>query len=287
MNLFNNLRESSSFLIYADFKTSLLEKVNDSIAKLINIDKKNIFDYPDYFYYSDLKIEDVRNMISSASESSYISNKKFYVIDNVEKLKKEPLNAMLKILEEPPRNVYFLLLTRNLNILNTIKSRCIKINLNMKINNVKDIETFNFFDNDADIYEEYLNSEINLDDYTVNSNEEMINSIKNYFLIEELDLKNKIMYFKALKYLISNLKFSNDVEVMEIKDKIFNILVSKDNKISRDNMFKFFKTINNYIILNKNKITDIEKLLFLKMGINSNVNLKLIFFLYIKELSKI
>ncbi|MBN2790131.1 MAG: hypothetical protein JXR69_08070 [Candidatus Delongbacteria bacterium] len=63
---------------------------------------------------------------------------KFVVISNADKMNKEAQNALLKILEEPPKNMYFFLITENpAVILDTIISRC--QNISFPLLNEKDI----------------------------------------------------------------------------------------------------------------------------------------------------
>ncbi len=52
------------------------------------------------------------------------SSKKIYVIEGAEDLSLEAANSLLRILEEPPHYLIFLLLARGLNLLPTILSRC-------------------------------------------------------------------------------------------------------------------------------------------------------------------
>jgi len=81
-------------------------------------DKKNI------------EISQVRNMINFCNKSSFNNNKRFIMIDNAEKLNKNSLNALLKIVEEPNNNVFIILiLDSNKKILDTLRSRCLKFNL--------------------------------------------------------------------------------------------------------------------------------------------------------------
>ena len=56
------------------------------------------------------------------------------LIDNIELLNVNSINALLKILEEPNRNIFFILINNNKKILPTLISRCInyKINLSNK-----------------------------------------------------------------------------------------------------------------------------------------------------------
>ena len=112
-NEIKNLKLSSTFLLYSDFRINLLDEANKFAYKILG---RDIHNNPDYYYYSELKMEDVRELITRVSESSYY-NRKVYVIDKIEFAKKEVLNAILKVIEEPPKNVYFILLTRRMDIL--------------------------------------------------------------------------------------------------------------------------------------------------------------------------
>lgn len=78
-----------------------------------------------------IKIEQIRLMNSKISEKPIISNKKVYIINNAETMTKEAQNCLLKTLEEPPEYAVIILIGTNENMfLNTIRSRCVKINFN-------------------------------------------------------------------------------------------------------------------------------------------------------------
>lgn len=71
-----------------------------------------------------------------------VSKRKVYVIDDSEYMTKDAQNCLLKTLEEPPEFVTIILIVSNENfILNTIKSRCIKI----YFNNLSDEELKSIF----------------------------------------------------------------------------------------------------------------------------------------------
>ncbi len=87
---------------------------------------------PDFYYVgleeNSIKIDTIRKMQQKVQELPIVSNKKVYIIDDSEFMTKEAQNCLLKTLEEPPEFVTIILITANENmILNTIKSRCLKI----------------------------------------------------------------------------------------------------------------------------------------------------------------
>jgi len=93
----------------------------------------NSNNHPDYYELNvdenTIKIEQIRFMQSKILEKPIISNKKVYIINNADTMTKEAANCLLKTLEEPPEYVCIILIVSNENaLLNTIKSRCTKIN---------------------------------------------------------------------------------------------------------------------------------------------------------------
>lgn len=75
-----------------------------------------------------IKIEEIRNLVGKIIEKPIISKKKVYIINDCDKMTKEAQNCLLKTLEEPPEFACLILVSSNENmILNTIKSRCMKI----------------------------------------------------------------------------------------------------------------------------------------------------------------
>jgi DNA polymerase-3 subunit delta' len=72
-------------------------------------------------------VDEVRNIDSFMYRTTYHAHlPKIIVIDCVDNLNLHSFNALLKILEEPTKNTYFMLLSQNLEALpDTIRSRCI------------------------------------------------------------------------------------------------------------------------------------------------------------------
>jgi len=104
------------------FKT-ILNKSNMNLITIdINPDKKSI------------DITQIRELIINLNKSSLNDKPRFVLIDNIELLNVNSINALLKILEEPNQNIYFILINNNKKILPTLVSRCInyKINLSHK-----------------------------------------------------------------------------------------------------------------------------------------------------------
>jgi DNA polymerase III subunit gamma/tau len=76
------------------------------------------------------KVEYIREMIENAQTPPMAGEYKVYIIDEVHMLSKAAMNSLLKILEEPPKYLVFLLATTNPEkLLPTVTSRLTKLNL--------------------------------------------------------------------------------------------------------------------------------------------------------------
>ncbi len=88
-----------------------------------------------------LKIKLVRQLIKQSSYGSYDGQTQYFVLANIETASPAAQNALLKIIEEPPPNSRLILTTQNpQQILPTIKSRCLSINLTPKTSETKKID---------------------------------------------------------------------------------------------------------------------------------------------------
>tara|TARA_B100001057_G_C22681457_1_gene883919 strand:+ start:124 stop:1056 length:933 start_codon:yes stop_codon:yes gene_type:complete len=115
------------------FKT-LINKSNPNFTLIdISLDKKFI------------EINQIREMIINLNKSSFNDKPRFVLIDNIEYLNLNSVNALLKILEEPSKNIFFILINNNKKILSTLSSRCInfKIFLTSKENMIVANELLN------------------------------------------------------------------------------------------------------------------------------------------------
>ncbi len=76
-----------------------------------------------------IDINQIRELIINLNKSSFNEKERFVIIDNIETLNISSINALLKILEDPPRNTYFILINNDRFILPTLKSRCINFKI--------------------------------------------------------------------------------------------------------------------------------------------------------------
>jgi len=73
-------------------------------------------------------VDNVRQIVSASQLLPLMGKKKIYLIDEAHMLSKAAFNAFLKILEEPPSSVLFILATTDVDkIIDTVKSRCFQL----------------------------------------------------------------------------------------------------------------------------------------------------------------
>ena len=98
--------------------------------------------------YKNVTIEDIRKLKQKLLITPILNKKRFIILDDVETFNLNCLNALLKILEEPGKNNHFILIdNKSKPLINTIKSRCIKIKFVLdELSRVKIINNLiNFF----------------------------------------------------------------------------------------------------------------------------------------------
>ena len=202
---------------------------NFHIIDLLN-DKKNI------------DVTQVRRMITYTNKSAFNNMEKFILIDNIENLNKNSVNALLKIIEEPNENVFFILINNSEKIiLPTLKSRCLTFKINFSFNEsmhisnqILDQNVLNVINHDLINYYNTPGEIINLINFSKDKNIDL----KNYTLIQLLNLLIDNGYYKKNKPLKSLL--INLIELFFLKQYMIT-----NTKISLINFYhNFIKKIN-------------------------------------------
>ena len=135
INIFDNEQVHHAFIISGSKgigKSLLIE----SLAEKILNNKISLENNPDFHNLKIIEekkligINQIHELRDKLYESSFLGKNKVAVINEIEKISIDGLNAILKILEEPPKNTYFLLSTNFLNqIPLTIQSRCFDLRI--------------------------------------------------------------------------------------------------------------------------------------------------------------
>ncbi len=178
----------------SSFKT-VLNRSNPNFI-LIDIDENK----------TSIDIHQIRELISNLNKSSFNDKPRFILIDNIEFLNVNSINALLKILEEPTTNTFFILINNDKKVLSTLLSRC--INFRISLNNKENI----------DVAEKLLNEKLN----------NIINKdLINYYLTPG----NILRLFEFSK--------SNNYDLLNLKLRDFLKLIIKNNHFKNDNSIKY------------------------------------------------
>jgi len=121
------------------FYNLLLKKTTPDVIFIQAEENKNI------------KIEDIRSLKSTLMNTSLSGNPRFTIIDEIEFLNNSSVNALLKTLEEPSTNNFFILINnQQTDLIETISSRCLKNNIFLSSNQKNDVIKYLIEDRDIE-----------------------------------------------------------------------------------------------------------------------------------------
>lgn len=305
---------SASYLFYGDKRVDLLFYALEFSKMVMTKDiedeeeKKSIEKRIENLQHSDIevinrkneniKIDEVRELIYDAIESAYSSPKKIFILCGIENLRKESSNALLKILEEPPKDVYFILLARSLNIISTIKSRTIKFHLEGASNEELGVskEIYYFFDGNENNIKKYKENGIPLEEYEdgINSYEDALSNIKAMKEYAKNEMENNensssdagfleiiINYNRSIEYIVKKIRFFSIEEVYMLVNEI-ETEFKQERELLGDLLGKI-------IIASKRTVNgeNLKKMINMKNSLRSNVNVRSILFNFFNTLQEI
>ena len=238
-------------------------------------------------------VDDVRELINNVKVAPSISKYKVYIIDEVHMLTTNAFNALLLTLEEPPKNVVFILATTNIeSVPITILSRCqrfdfSKITLAALINRIEYVSRKENIDIDKDAISEIctlseggMRDALGMLDQLSSQNSKITLDIvqKSYNVISNKLIEQIIAFFLA-KDSDNLIKLISEIETKSYDFKNVNK--------------KIIFGLHNYLIENKNDI-DVDTIKNLIIELNKLMNdiniyvspyllLKTIFISYMSE----
>ena len=113
---------------------------NKSYKLLQDQTHPNFFLLDNIISESDIKVDQARSLIKYLNKSTYSKDLKIVMIDNAEYLNLNASNAILKALEEPPKNTFFFIIQNSSSpIIDTIKSRSIEFKIFFNTQEKKEI----------------------------------------------------------------------------------------------------------------------------------------------------
>ena len=185
----------------------------------VNIDKKNI------------DISQIRNLITNLNKSSFNSKPRFVLIDNIEYLNLNSVNALLKILEEPNDNIHFILIHNNKKIISTLLSRCLNFKISLNNQQINQINHF-LFNNDL---ENLIHGDF-IDYYNTPGN---IYNLLKFAKEKEIDLK-KIDLKKFLSLIIDKSYFKEDIRIKNLSYDLTEFFLLKKVSVFYYDLSSYF-----------------------------------------------
>jgi DNA polymerase III subunit delta' len=204
-----------------------------------------------------VKIDDIRIVKQILLKSTFDDKPRFIIFDDVELMSNNCANALLKIIEEPSKNNFFVLIDNNqAKLLETIASRCLVSKV--FINNTERIKIIEYLINfyKLEVVVDYLNSDLTPGSFL------KYNSISlNSQITDDLDFITKIhILLKSYKKdknrdLISFAIFLTD-------QYYFKLALANQNKIVTlsENKIKTMNVLNDYATYNLNLNAVIESI---------------------------
>ena len=237
-----------------DYKNYKINSENKSYKLTQNKSNPNFYLIDVLEDKKNIDINQIRELIINLNKSSFNKKKRFVLIDNIELLNINSINALLKILEEPNPNINFILINNNKRALPTLKSRC----LNFKVFLTKD--------QSIRIVNQIINNDINtiinnklFDYYTTPG--KLLKLIK---LSEEYNLD--IVNFDlntTLKTIIKDKIYKKDKSIIEIIFSFIELYFRNNISSENINLIKsyryFLEKINNTKVYNLD-----EEILFME-----------------------
>ena len=173
-----------------------------------------------------IDINQIRNLILNLNKSSFNSKPKIILIDNIELLNLNSVNALLKVLEEPNQNVHFILINNNKNILSTLRSRCLnfKVQLSAKLsieitNKILQTDCSNFLNDELINNYSTPGELLKLIDFASRNNIDLVKNNLNDFIKNIIldKLYKKDTFIKDFLYSLIEIYFRNNITIENIK----------------------------------------------------------------------
>ena len=187
-----------------DEKNFQINNINRSYKLIQNNSHPNFYLIDILDDKKNIDVEQIRRMIVYTNKYSFNNSPRFILIDNIENLNKNSVNSLLKILEEPNKNIFFILIHNNeKKILSTLKSRCLMFKINLSFE--ESINISNLLIND-DIFKiinyDLINYYFSPGEFInlINFAEEKKIKLKEYNLIKFLKLLIDNSYYKKNKF---------------------------------------------------------------------------------------
>ena len=236
-----------------DSKNKIINNLTDFYKQYSN----NIF--PNIIYlsgnsFNPIKVDDIRNLKSTILKSTMSNRERFVVLDDIELFNLNSLNALLKIIEEPAINNYFILINNKTKpLIETISSRTLEIRVTLT--NTKRVEIIDALINKYNLQPciDYNTSNLSPGDFVFFNNICQVNNIsidgdfiKNLKILLDLYKKDKnVSLINMILFLTNNYFY----KYRSNKDTILKNIENKNFVINNVNKFFSFN-LNQTALIN-------------------------------------
>ena len=228
-----------------DEKNFKIDPENKSYKLILNKSNPNFISIDVDEDKKSIDINQIRNLILTLNKSSFNKKPRLVLIDNIELLNINSVNALLKILEEPNDNIYFILINNHKKILPTLKSRCLNYNIHPKSNESYDISSKILGENIKDLIHDQMTNNFNTPGSMLN--------LLNFANTNDVDL-TKINLKDFIKKIIAEKKYKKDQFVKQLLYSLIELYFRQNVSLKNINLLKiqnyFLKKINNTKIFN-------------------------------------
>ena len=179
---------------------------------------------------SNRSVNDADEIIQKVALAPVNSRYKIYIIDEVHMLTNQAFNALLKTLEEPPKNVIFILATTEVHkVLDTIKSRCQRFDFKRittddiakHLRYIADNEQINITD-DALSYIAQNSAGGMRDSIALLDQLSVLNSSESAISVDDINRLLGRLSFDSLTSMFEAITASNQNQALDILNNIYN-----------------------------------------------------------------
>ena len=188
--------------------------------------------------FKNVKIEDIRDLKSTILKTTISKKERFIVLDDIELFNINSLNALLKLIEEPPSNNYFVLInSRTKTLIETIYSRSLEIKIFLSNETrIKIIESL-IKENNLEVFIDFNSSNLTpgnflsfnkiFEENKINTGEDFLKNLEIllnlYKKNKNIDLINIILFLTDYYfYNLQEKKIDNIERVIENKSFVIN-----------------------------------------------------------------
>ena len=151
-----------------------------------------------------IKVDEIRQMIETAYKQT---EPIIYLISDADKMSVGAKNAILKVIEEPPNNAYFIMTLRTMNnTLGTIRSRCIEL----KMNNYSVEEISQFIDK----------IEPGINDFSDDERACILDICQNYYQVDLLIKYGVKEFYNYVEKVVDNIYKVQSANAFKLAEKI-------------------------------------------------------------------